>query len=93
MGFIRKAVASGLPDARVRALTIEYGTFAVPVVLGALIADNWLHLKGDPSSLLGRRIKAETRRAFYPDEDNWKELVFLRARQIFRRAVAGVAAA
>jgi hypothetical protein len=92
-GFIRKAVVEALPKAKVRALTIEYGTFAVPVVLGALIADNWLHLKGDLASPLGQRIKAEIRRAFYPDEDDWKEMVALRAHQIMRRAVRGIAAA
>lgn len=92
-GFIRKAVKEALPEASVRALTIEYGTFAVPVVLGALVADNWLHLKGDPASPLGRDIKAEIRRAFFPDEDDWKGMVALRAHQIMRRAVRGVASA
>jgi hypothetical protein len=92
-GFIRNATARALPQASVRALTIEYGTFPVPEVLGSLIADNWLHLKGDPASEDGRAIKARIRRAFYPDEDDWKELVFLRGRQILRRALAGVATA
>ena len=92
-GFIRNATVGALPRARVRPMTIEYGTFPVPEVLGALIADNWLHLKGDVDSALGRAIKARIRRAFYPDESDWKELVFLRARQILRRAVAGVSAA
>ncbi|MSP89257.1 MAG: DUF2817 domain-containing protein, partial [Alphaproteobacteria bacterium] len=82
-----------LPEARVRALAIEYGTFAMPATLGALIADNWLHLKGDPASPLGKRIKAEIRRAFYPDEDDWKEMVALRAHQIMRRAMRCVAEA
>jgi predicted deacylase len=92
-GFIRKAVVDALPAARVRALTIEYGTFAVPVVLGALIADNWLHLKGRLGSKQGLEIKAEIRRAFFPDEDDWKEMVALRGHQIMRRAARGVAAA
>ena len=92
-GFIRNATARALPDANLRALTIEYGTFPVAEVLGALIADNWLHLKGDPASEQGRAIKARIRRAFYPDEDDWKELVFLRGRQILRRALAGIARA
>ncbi|MSP88546.1 MAG: DUF2817 domain-containing protein [Alphaproteobacteria bacterium] len=92
-GFIRKAVKEALPEARVRALAIEYGTFAMPATLGALIADNWLHLKGDLASPLGKRIKAEIRRTFYPDEDDWKEMVALRAHQIMRRAMRSVAEA
>ena len=92
-GFIRNATVRALPRANVRAITIEYGTFPAPEVLDALAADNWLHLKGEIDSSLGRSIKSRIRRAFYPDERDWKELVFLRARQILRRAVAGVGAA
>jgi len=92
-GFIRRAVVAALPHANVRALTIEYGTYPVPVVLGALIADNWLHLRGKLDSPEGKRIKAEIRRSFYPDEDDWKEMIYLRGRQVMRRALNGVAAA
>ena len=92
-GFIRHATALALPRAKVRAITIEYGTYPVQEVLDALVADNWLHLRGRIDSDLGRSIKSRIRRAFYPDESDWKELVFLRARQILRRAVAGVAQA
>jgi predicted deacylase len=91
-GFIRNATVRALPHARVRPLTIEYGTSPVTEVLGALIADNWLHLKGKVDSDPGRGIKARIRRAFYPDESDWKELVILRARQILRRAAAAVSA-
>jgi hypothetical protein len=36
-------------------------------------------------------VKAAIRRAFYPDQSDWKELVFLRARQVMRRAAAALA--
>ena len=91
-GFIRTAVVNALPRAHVRAITIEYGTYPVPQVLAALIADNWLHLRGDPASEQGRAIKSAIRRAFYPDESDWKEMVYLRARQILRSGGAGLAA-
>jgi hypothetical protein len=90
-GFIRTAVVNALPRANVRAITIEYGTYPVPQVLAALIADNWLHLRGKPDSEQGRAIKSAIRNAFYPDESNWKEMVYLRARQILRRGAAGLA--
>jgi hypothetical protein len=90
-GFIRTAVVNALPKANVRAITIEYGTYPVRHVLAALIADNWLHLRGDPGSEYGRAVKAAVRRAFYPEENDWKEMVYLRARQILRRAAAGLA--
>jgi len=91
-GFIRNAVVGALPRARVRPVTIEYGTYPVSEVLAALIADNWMHLKGRLDSDQGRAAKAAIRRAFYPDESDWKEMVFLRARQVMRRAAAALAA-
>jgi hypothetical protein len=90
-GFIRNAVVGALPRANVRPVTIEYGTYPVPEVLAALIADNWLHLRGRLGSDRGRAVKAAIRRAFYPDESDWKEMVFLRARQVMRRAAAALA--
>ena len=92
-GTIKAAIDDILAEAEVTGVTAEYGTYPVRDVLRSLQADNWLHARGDLGSELGRRIKAQIRRAFYPDEDDWKELVFVRARQIIRRALAGLASA
>ena len=78
-------------DTEVTSLTVEFGTYPVRDVLMPLIADNWLHAKGDPASELGRVIKGQIRKALYPDEDDWKELVWVRGRQIIRRGIAGLA--
>ena len=72
-------------------LTVEFGTYAQLQVLLALVADNWLHQRGDPESLRGRMIKVQVRKALYPDEDDWKELVWTRGRQLMRRALTGLA--
>lgn len=77
-------------DTEITSLTVEFGTYSVREVLMALVADNWLHAKGDPDSDVGRAIKAEIRKALYPDEDDWKELVWVRARQILRRGMRGL---
>ena len=37
--------------------------------------------------------KAQMRKAFYPDEDDWKELVYLRSRQFMSAAIGGLAEA
>jgi len=74
----------------VTSLTVEFGTYSVREVLMPLIADNWLHAKGDPDSELGRKIKAEIRKALYPDENNWKELVWIRGRQIMEQGIKGL---
>ena len=57
-----------------------------------LIADNWLHAKGNPESELGNKIKSQIRKALYPDENDWKELVWVRGRQIFERGIKGLTA-
>ena len=45
-----------------------------------------------PASTLGREIKADIRLRLFPDEDDWKEMVWIRARQVVRRALRGLAA-
>jgi hypothetical protein len=92
-GLVEAALVRSLAESETTALTMEFGTYPMPRVLTALRADNWLHLRGDPESALGRHIKADIRECFYPDEDDWKELVFLRARQIMDRAVWGLSRA
>ncbi len=86
-GLRRRLSGTG---AEVTSLTVEFGTYSVREVLMALVADNWLHAKGDPKSEQGREIKRLVRKALYPDEDDWKELVWVRGRQILRRAVRGL---
>ena len=74
----------------VTSLTVEFGTYPPREVLMPIIADNWLHLLGDPASGTGRSIKADIRRALYPDQDDWKELVWMRGREIMNQAIAGL---
>ena len=92
-GTIAGAVRRTLAGTEITSVTVEFGTYPVRPVLLALLADNWLHLRGDVDSPLGRAIKAEIRKRLYPDEDDWKELVWSRSRQILDRAVRGLSAA
>ena len=65
-----------LPDAEVTPVAIEYGTYSVPEVLGAVRADNWLHHRGDLASPLGRELKADMKERFFPAGDKWREMVW-----------------
>ena len=91
--MIGGAVRKFVPGARITSLTVEFGTYPVREVLRALQADNWLHVHGDVDTTLGREIKADIRLRLYPDEDDWKEMVWIRARQMVRRALRGLAQA
>lgn len=75
---------------------LEYGTYdSLGVVRPALVADHWLHARGPVrwNDAATRKIKAQLRKAFYPDTDSWREAVIWRSRQTLRLAAEGLAAA
>jgi hypothetical protein len=82
-----------LPGVSVTGITLEYGTYPLTDVLRAIRADNWLRFHGEPDSDVGRSIKADIRRMFYPDDAAWKRSVVARAVDVFRRTLAGLARA
>lgn len=72
-------------------VTLEYGTSPIREVLDSVRADAWLHAHGDLASEQGKAIKAEIRRCFYPDADDWKQMVWERAVQVQARMLEGLA--
>ncbi len=91
-GNLRMAFVDLLPAAEVTSIAIEMGTLPADQVLRALIADNWLHLRGDPASPEGREIKARLREAFFPDRPDWNRPAYDRALEVMDQALAGLAA-
>jgi hypothetical protein len=79
-----------LPDAEVTSIAIEYGTYPVPDVLGAVRADNWVHQRGDLTSPLGRELKANMKERFFPAGDKWREMVWERADQVIGWTLKGL---
>jgi hypothetical protein len=88
-GAIDSASESALVGVDLTAVTVEFGTLPPLDVLHALRADNWLH-RASPRPSLDDPIKLEMRRAFAPDDPDWRELVLLRGRQIVARALDGL---
>ncbi|MBV8391826.1 MAG: M14 family metallopeptidase [Alphaproteobacteria bacterium] len=91
-GCMTDAFPQELPDAEVTSIAIEYGTYAVPEVLNAVQADNWLHQRGDLASPQARALKADMKERFFPSGDKWREMVWQRADQTIGWALAGLAA-
>jgi Protein of unknown function (DUF2817) len=89
-GFNVIGMEAAIPDAELTAIALECGTLPSEEVKLALRADNWLHLHGDPASAKGRALKAQIRAAFYEDADDWKEMVWERAVETQRLALAGL---
>ena len=78
---------------RVTFIVLEFGTYNLDSGLVAMQADYWLHGRGavDWNAAETRRIKAGIRKHFFPDTDDWKEMVLVRSRQVLRQAQAGLA--
>jgi hypothetical protein len=79
-----------LPRAAVGGITLEYGTEPLREMMDAVRGDNWLHAHGRLDSPEGRAIKARIRKAFYPDADDWRAMVWERAVDVTRRMVKGL---
>ncbi len=90
VGTTDHAIHQEIKDREVTAIALEFGTRPSNDVFNATRADNWVHLFGDLDSAEGRVIKAQIRDAFYPDKDDWKEMVWTRAEEIIRLAIAGI---
>jgi hypothetical protein len=71
--------------------TLEFGTYAREQGQKVFRADHWLHRHGVVASEQGRAIKAAIRKHFYPDSDDWKEMILFRGHQVARQALAGLA--
>lgn len=85
------AAANVLSHAEVTTMAMEYGTRPFDVVLHALIADNWLHARGDPLSPEGQMITAQLRDAFVGDDDVWRAMVVGQSALAIRQALAFLA--
>ena len=92
LGSIDSGLIAALPHAEVTAGGLEFGTYPTLEVFRGLRADNWLHILGDPRGPDAAAIKSEIRRAFYPDKDDWKEMVWKRSEQVLTQAVEALAA-
>jgi hypothetical protein len=90
-GSIDSAVPALLPRSDVTMTTLEFGTYSTLEVFQALRADNWLHVNGNPRGPEAAAIKTDIRCAFYPDRDDWKEMVWQRAEAVLAQAVKGLA--
>jgi hypothetical protein len=92
-GTLSRHLLSLLPDTRLTAGGIEYGTHDVRSVLKSIRADNWLWTHGDPHSPQGLEMRAFMREMFYPALPEWKIMVFSRSNDVVRQALDGLARA
>ena len=81
-----------LPNTEITGASLEFGTYPPEDVFGAMRAENWLHQHGGASHPRATRIKAQFRRAFYPDTLEWKEMIWTQAKEVVNEALDGLRA-
>jgi hypothetical protein len=86
-GAIKLAFPKLLTKAEVTAVTVDFGTSSAVKVFLAMRNENWLHYLGNPSTSRGKRIKAALRRAFCPEDDGWKQMVWSGAKRVVHQAI------
>jgi hypothetical protein len=69
---------------------LEVGTVPGSRVLAALVADNWLHQRGDPRSAMAETIRRQVRDAFFVDTAVWRVGSIHRALQILDQSLKGL---
>jgi len=89
-GNVRMALQRWCPQALVVAAALEVGTRPGDVVVQALVADNWLHRRGDPRSPMGDVVRAAVRDAFFVDTPAWRQRCFDRAMCLYADTLAGL---
>jgi Protein of unknown function (DUF2817) len=90
-GSMDRAVADALADRELVLACAEFGTYDPTRVFWALRADNWLHVRGDPDSEQGRRIRSELLEVFRPSDPAWRRRVLEVGADVLTRARAGLA--
>ncbi|HCS44907.1 MAG TPA: DUF2817 domain-containing protein, partial [Pseudomonas sp.] len=87
-GYTSQALINALPQVRLMPFVIECGTYPGAEVHRHLRDDQWLHLHGDPHDAVGRGIKLNLLEQFYPADNDWQAMVWLRTWQIWERALS-----
>jgi len=86
-GTVDKAVADYLSDVELTFAALEVGTRPTRDVFNALRKDNWLHCFAGVDHADGEAIRREIRDAFYPDNAEWKRMVWKAADEVVTAAL------
>lgn len=75
-------------------IALEFGTFEREQLLEVLRADHCLHAQGEINwqDAETQKVKHRLKHFFYPDTQDWREMVLFRSRQVIAQALKGLAA-
>lgn len=90
-GNVSEWARSFLSRPVVVAHALEFGTYEGPDLLSAKLRCHWLLAKDKLDTHEAPQILKAYRDIFYPEKDDWKELVWLRASMVYRQALSWLA--
>jgi succinylglutamate desuccinylase len=85
---VKRAMVRMLPETRVTAVTLEFGTFPSIDVFRALRAENWLHHHDSGSHPRAQEIKTCLLQTYSPESEKWKSLVWSGGGQVVGLALS-----
>lgn len=92
-GYTSQAMVDAMQGKRFTQLVIECGTYTDEKIRrDAMWNDHFLHLRGELRGPEYERVKKGILEFFFPADSDWRELVWVRTRQIFDRALQELAA-
>lgn len=74
-GILKNAYSEGLVDTQLLFAAHEFGTYNEMKIFKVLQQDHWLHAYGDMGTPKARQIKAQMKKVFYCDSDEWRDTV------------------
>lgn len=77
-----------LPNSEVTAVSLEYGTIPPLKVFQALRLENWLHHHCEKNHTNYNKIKNQLLRSFYPEQYDWKLIVWKIGKDVIQRAIS-----
>ncbi len=89
-GTIDSAMAAWMETRALSFVALEVGTQSVSKVFEALRKDNWLSCHAPADFPHRAQIKRQIRDAFYPDQDDWKAMVFAHGKAAVEMALAAL---
>jgi Protein of unknown function (DUF2817) len=89
-GSLKLAWPEMLPNAEVTAVSQEFGTLSALQIFWALRNENWLHNHGENDHPKAEEIRARLLRAFYPDDNSWKDKVWDQGTVVVNRVLAAL---
>jgi len=88
VGPLKRGFTAMLSNAEVIAVSLEFGTYPPAKVLWALRAENHVHHHGGKEHPDARVIKESLRKAFYPQQGDWRESVWRQGSLLVRQTLA-----